>query len=457
MSTSENQSLIAATLTASFEDSERRALVMRVASSRHFAKAHQLRDILLYLMERVLHDPSAAIHEQEIACTVLGRKADFDPHEDNIVRVQMSHLRKRLDEYFAAEGINEAIGISVPRGGYSLKFEPRLAAPEPLTVHNPRETTPETSSQPVRQVAFLPIALALVAVSALVVLVWWRYFPESTSWPQSTTRFSDDDVLWPHLFSGQPTNIVVADTCLVMLQDILDTDIQLSGYLDGQYPASLLEHVPDQSLQKALRLISTRQYTSLADLNSAQRISELSHRYTPTSPAIRYARHINVRDFKTGNFILLGSRRGIPWVRLFDSQLSFSMEEDKRTKSYFFRNKTPRSGEPAAWRQEAKPDNTLETYADIALVPNLGNTGHVLMLAGIGMEASEAAAEFVAGPEFRKALTAILPKNGGRPQFRYFELLLRTRAVAGAARSSQVVTSRVLGVPASENNSLRDR
>ena len=242
-----------------------------------------------------------------------------------------------------------------------------------------------------------------------------------------------------------------------MLQDILDTDLQLSAYLDGQYPASLLAKVPDQSLRNALHLISTRQYTSLADLNSAERLSELSRRYTSNAPAIRYARHINVRDFKTGNFILLGSRRGIPWVRLFDSQLSFSMEEDKRTKSYFFRNRAPRAGEPDAWRQEAKPDNTVETYADIALVPNLGNTGHVLMLAGIGMEASEAAAEFVAGPEFRKALAAIMPKAGGRPQFRYFELLLRTRAVAGAARSSQVVTSRVFGAPASENSSPRDR
>ena len=364
-----------------------------------------------------------------------------------------------LDEYFAAEGVNEAVGLSVPRGGYALKFESRLAAQEPpVVLPSLPEVKPETPLPSVSPSRLPFIALALVAVCALAGLLWWRYFPGRTaSRPPVTARYAEDDVLWPHVFSGQPTNIVVADTCLVMLQDILDADIQLSSYLDGQYPAGLLDKVPDQSLQKALRLISTRQYTSLADLNSTQRFAELSHRYTPNAPAIRYARHINVRDFKTGNFILLGSRRGIPWVRLFEPQLNFALEEDKQTKSYFFRNKMPRAGEPDAWRQEAKPDNTVETYADIALVPNLGNTGYVLMLAGIGMEASEAAAEFVAGPEFRKALVGILPKTGGHPQFRYFEVLLRTRAVAGAARSSQVVTSRVLGVPASESNSGRDR
>ena len=181
MSASENPSVIAATLTASFEDTERRALVQRIASSRHFAKAHQLRDILLYLMDRALHDPPSAIHEQEIACTVLGRKADFNPHEDNIVRVQVSHLRKRLDEYFAADGVNEPIGISVPRGGYALKFESRSVASEPLVVLHSPEAAPETVSEtvpsPPRPTAFAVPALALVAVCALAAFYLVALFP----------------------------------------------------------------------------------------------------------------------------------------------------------------------------------------------------------------------------------------------------------------------------------------
>jgi hypothetical protein len=429
-----NRSASSATLTASFEESERRALALRVSSSRHFAKAHQLQDILLYLIDRALQEPSAAIHEHEIACTVLGRKPDFNPHEDNIVRVQVSHLRKRLDEYFAAEGINEKIRISVPRGGYALRFESRSVTPEPATVYPAVEAKPER-----RRVFFPAAAFTVLILAAACAYLWWPL--------PARNHIPEDDLLWPRIFAGQNTNIVVADTCLVMLQDILDTDIQLSGYLDGQYPGSLLDKVPDQALQNALRRISTRQYTSLADLNSTQRLSELSHRYTPNPPAIRYARHMNVRDFKTGNFIMLGSRRGIPWVRLFDSQLNFSMEEERRTKSFYFRNKTPRPGEPGAWRQQANADTTVETYADIALLPNLGNTGQVLILSGIGMAASEAAAEFLAGPEFQKALSGILPKSGNRSQLRYFELLLRTRAVAGAANSSQVVGSRVLATP----------
>jgi hypothetical protein len=297
---------------------------------------------------------------------------------------------------------------------------------------------------PFSTAAIISLSL-LVALGAFGSYLGLRKTPARTASPAA--HIAGDDLLWPRMFTGSNTSIVVADTCLVMLQDILDTDVPLSEYLSGRFPGEFLDQVPNQGLKKALRLISTRQYTSLADLNSSGRLAELSHRYSNYPPPTRYARHMNVRDFKTGNFILLGSRRGIPWVQLFEPQLNFSMEQDARTRGYYFRNKTPRTGEPAAWYQEVKTDTTVDTYADVALVPNLSNTGHVLILSGIGMEASEAAGEFIAGAELQKALQAILPKTAGQPQLRYFELLLRIRAVAGAARSSQIVASRVFNSP----------
>ena len=429
-----------AVVTVSPADGECRALVQRIVSSRHFSRAHQLRDIVLYLAERALGDSPGGVHEHEIACTVLGRKADFNPHEDNIVRVQVSHVRKRLDDYFGAEGLNESVRIAIPKCGYTLLFESRPAPPL-----DPAPPKPIETRMPFRTAAIICLSL-LVAVGSYF---WLRKAPARTASPAGIAgaHTAEGDLLWPRMFTGSNTSIVVADTCLVMLQDILDFDVSLSEYLDGRFPGNLLDKVPNQSLKKALRLISTRQYTSLADLNSSGRLAELSHRYSNDAPSIRYARHMNVRDFKTGNFVLLGSRRGIPWVRLFEPQLNFSMEQDARTRSYYFRNKTPRTGEPDAWYQEVKTDTTVETYADVALVPNLSNTGYVLILSGIGMEASEAAGEFIAGPEFQRALPAMLPKSAGQAQLRFFELLLRIRAVAGATRSSQVVTTRVFNSP----------
>jgi hypothetical protein len=441
------------------EEEQRRALVQRIVASRHFAKAHQLRDILLYLVDRACLSPAAPIHEQQIACAVLGRKADFNPQEDNIVRVQVSHLRKRLDEYYAAEGREEGLRISVPKGGYSPRFETCLAGPVSVSNEEPMEAKPETTAasgfagpyKPWRAL-YRPLLIAQIVLAAAVLLdgyFWLRNLSTRAGSSPATRQAHavENDLLWPKLFKAHSSNIVVADSNLVMLQDILHTDIELPDYLDGQYPGNLLDKVTDLRLQSALRLISLRQYTSLADLTSAERLAELSHRYSPVTPAIRYARHINVRDFKTGTFILVGSRRGIPWVRLFESQLNFFLDEDRNANTYYYRNKNPLHDEPQGWYQKANRDSSIETYADIALVPNLGHTGYVLILSGITMEATEAAGDFVAGAEFPKELAAILPKVRAHPQLRYFELLLRTRAVAGAASSSQVVASRIQTTP----------
>ncbi len=424
----------------------------RVVASRHFAKAQQLQKILIYLLDRSVQDPSTAIHEQEIACNVLGRKEDFNSHEDNIVRVQISHMRRRLDEYFAAEGMGEPLRVSVPRGSYALRFEPRRAVPELTPVVDaapePAMALPDLAAGAARRIPRWLLAVSAIALPAvLILLLWQHWLPKSVASAGVTVAPPTSvDLLWPRMFSGPETNIVVADTCLVMLQDMLNTDIQLSEYLDGKYPGSLLDKA-DPALRRSLLPIATRQYTSLADLNSTRRLSELSHGFTATPPAIRYSRHLNVRDFKTGSFILLGSRRGIPWIRLFEPQLNFSLVEDRGNRTYYFSNRRRVAGEPEAWRPAANQDNTIDTYSNIALLPNLGNNGQVLILAGIDMAASEAAAEFVAGPELQKALVAILPRTAGKPQLRYFELLLRTRVVAGAARSSQVVASRVFDNP----------
>src|SRR5579883_227574 len=83
---------------------ERYALVQRVVWSRGFEKSARMRDFLTYVCNRALEDPSAEIHEQEIGCAVFERAAGYDTSADNIVRVNASQVRKKLETYFAGEG-----------------------------------------------------------------------------------------------------------------------------------------------------------------------------------------------------------------------------------------------------------------------------------------------------------------------------------------------------------------
>ena len=79
-------------------------LVERVAASSAFGKSNRLREVFLFLCRRELSDPNGAVREQDIGIGVFNRQRDYDTAQDAIVRVQVSQLRKRLEQYFASEG-----------------------------------------------------------------------------------------------------------------------------------------------------------------------------------------------------------------------------------------------------------------------------------------------------------------------------------------------------------------
>src|SRR3974390_569135 len=87
-------------LVREFQPDLRGQLIQRVAASSVFAKSNRLRELVLFLCQRRPGDPAGAIHEQEIGVEVFGRRPDYDTTQDAIVRVQVSQLRKRLEQYF---------------------------------------------------------------------------------------------------------------------------------------------------------------------------------------------------------------------------------------------------------------------------------------------------------------------------------------------------------------------
>ena len=122
---------------------ECRTLIDRVARSPHFARSARLRDFLLYVGHESLKSGVAEIREQEIGIHVFGRSPSYDRSQDNIVRVNASELRKRIEAYFNTEGAEEPLVFSIPRGGYKPVFEWRK------TEEKPSRESPEAVAQPV--------------------------------------------------------------------------------------------------------------------------------------------------------------------------------------------------------------------------------------------------------------------------------------------------------------------
>ena len=444
-------------------EDERWALVQRIVASQCFIKAPQLRDILLYLTRRALEDNPSGISEHEVGCKVLGRRPDFNPNEDNIVRVQVRHLRKKLEDYFSTEGRDESILLTIPKGAYLPRFEPRPAPSSAPSIdvmpgsegksgsldRDPVELA--TTNEPARtKRAWLALCVAglsvLVVVLAFFAFHFWRQKEALLSRaPAGEAPIAPaDDVFWARFFSpGQPTSMVVADSCLVVLQDILNIDLPLREIYGKPRMTKLIEGIPDQKLQSALALIAQRQYTSLGDINIVASILELGQSYK-NKPRIRFSRYLDTREFMTGNFVLIGSRRGVPWIQLFEPQLNFYLEHDARTSSYRFLNRSPKPGEKAYYGAETGGSNGEESYADIAILPNLTGSGYVLIISGITMEATEAAGALVTEREFSQALAKMLKERHGDKSMPYAEILLQTKTMPGTARVSKIICHRLL-------------
>jgi hypothetical protein len=102
---------------------EVRVELQSVLQSQSFARSPGLSRLLSYLCDKVVAGESNQIKEYSVALDVFGRQESFDQDSDSIVRVQANRLRKRLAEYYAAEGNAHKIRITIPVGQYVPIFE----------------------------------------------------------------------------------------------------------------------------------------------------------------------------------------------------------------------------------------------------------------------------------------------------------------------------------------------
>jgi tetratricopeptide (TPR) repeat protein len=105
-----------------------RAQVERMIASSDFSRSPQLGAFLQFVVESVLNGQSGRIKAYTIGVEVLRRDAKFDPQLDPIVRVEATRLRRTIDRYYAGEGSDDPIRISLPRGSYVPTFSRRQRA-----------------------------------------------------------------------------------------------------------------------------------------------------------------------------------------------------------------------------------------------------------------------------------------------------------------------------------------
>jgi hypothetical protein len=407
------------------------ALLERVAGSAQLKRATRLKELLLYVGQCSLKDGRDRVREQEIGAKVFGRPDGYDTSIDNIVRTNVSDLRKRIESYFHGDGLHEPVVMEIPRGSYIPVFRNRQAEahPDVESLLNGAAATAEshadlavTAGAPKRprwMVAAL-IAEGLIAVLFAIgcMALWmenravnrsfyaWQYKP-------SVAAF------WTNFLGASPdTDVVMPDTSFAMLQSISRKTFSFNDYLSRNYTSALDEPSLSPDTRIALGLIAARNLGTPSGFKLTQRILALD----PLGKRIHpyYSRDYMPALLKRDNVILIGARIANPWDELFESRMNFTAKTENS-----FTSITNRA--PAAGEQKVYTRTDSVGYCTVAYLPNPSSGGEVLLMEGTSAEATEAAGDFLLSEDQLSNFRNILHVTS----FPYFEALLKISAVRG--------------------------
>jgi hypothetical protein len=282
-----------------------------------------------------------------------------------------------------------------------------------------------------------PLRSALAAVWSVVVvlglaavsfLFWENHSLRSQLRPWQVDPASE--AFWSQFFaSGDPVDIVTADTSYALAEDMLRRPISLDDYLDYKYKsyADLPGITP--ATRDALNLVLDRNTGSVGDFEAAERIMELAAH----SAALKLAsaREYTPQSIKSNNVILIGSRESNPWVELYKDKLNFYVEYDPALHQSYVVNRAPAAGEQSVYEVLKDKDHA---YSVVAFVPNLSDHRYTLIIAGTDSQGTRAAGEFITSRDGIAAIRAKLPAA----RYPYFEVLLSSSRIEGTILGTSI-------------------
>ncbi len=371
-----------------------------------------MRAFLLHITENEILGRADRLKEQYIGTEVLGRPANYNPGDDNIVRVRAYELRGRLERYFASDGAEEPVVITVPVGSYVPKFEPRQAAAPKIPVAAPdNETVPPADNKDRRRRYYLLLlaAIVLIALSASAALV--RYVLGSNGRMAAVQRTGAMQDFWGPFFNtpNEELQVVYADPGYASWQDLSHKTLNLGDYLSHKY----LNPDDDEVLKQAVGRTA-----SLADIEIVGHLGTVAGRFGG-QVNVQFARDVSTKIFQHGNLVLLGSRRSNPWIELYEPSLNFTLVVDPHSGAPQFRNRVPRAGEAASYAIPATlngpggDERQYIGYGLAALLKGCGNRGLTVLAEGLNTQGTEAVGDMLTDPERLNALLKIMGHKAG--------------------------------------------
>ncbi len=441
----------------------------RMLESPLFSNSKRYPALLRFLVEQALDGNEALLKERTLGVTVFHRAPDYDTNQDTVVRLTASEVRKRIAQYYhqpehagelqidlrpgsyvpvfrQAPAVVESPGpvaghellragdpqglvighdfsraenaisinrASAPEGGSPGLPASQSPARESVVVHlidGSSDSTDGDAAYPVRRSFALSLrwgasaaVLAVVVASALI------------AWNANQSAHGANRQLWAPILSepGQ-VQLVIAD---------LSSTVSASADRNQAQAAGLIQ------LLRMGEMVNYRDTLAQAGL-----VGFLAQHNKPF--ALELSSQASYPDLQRGASVLVGGLDNV-WTMRVTEPLRFHFV--RRGGTYIYSIEDRQHPEQGGWNVNMAQsfDHATEDFALVARIFDQTTGRPVLVVAGLGANGTNAAAQFLLDPARTAELTAHAPRDWQRLNM---EAVLRTQILDNHAGPPHLVT-----------------
>ena len=415
----------------------------QVLLSPPFRNTLQCQNLLRYIVKHTLAGEDHLLRERVIGFEVFGRRPDYEPGEDPVVRLRAAEVRKRLAQFYQSSVEAPKVHIDIPSGSYraafrwrdsshplpheaetSLATHPVEAEPHPAShtpdLHRGAMVAPEIFPAVARKrvrLTYAVIAVALLAAAVLVVSM-------SIDGAQAS-RFREFWSPWTN--SPKAVIIAIGSNAVYRLSDSMNDQYARDHNLETHGEEFFVPLTPDVTLKGSDLQPAENSFVALGDVAA---VSSMVANLTRLKQSFqeRFPNDISFAELRNSPSVLVGG---------FNNAMTLELTKNMRF-VLRARNEIDDMQNPnRRWLLHASVDShDTEDYAIITRLIQRPGDAPILSVAGMGQYGTLAAADFVCNPAAISEMARSLPKDWAS---RNLQLILHVKVVDFKPAATEVV------------------